>query len=155
MQLRLLFLQNLNFFFCIGVQFSSVAHPCPTPCDPMNHSTPGLSVHHQLLEFTQTHVHWVGDAIHRLILCRPLLLLPSIFPDISVLSDESALCIRWQKHWNFCCFNISPSNEHPGLIFRMDWLDLCAVQGTLKSLLQHHRSKASILQCSAFFIVQL
>ena len=116
MQLRLLSLQNLNFFFCIGVQFSSVAHPCPTPCDPMNHSTPGLSVHHQLLEFTQTHVHWVGDAIHRLILCRPLLLLPSIFPDISVLSDESALCIRWQKHWNFCCFNISPSNEHPGLI---------------------------------------
>ena len=116
MQLRLLSLQNLNFFFCIGVQFSSVAHPCPTPCDPMNHSTPGLSVHHQLLEFTQTHVHWVGDAIHRLILCRPLLPLPSIFPDISVLSDESALCIRWQKHWNFCCFNISPSNEHPGLI---------------------------------------
>ena len=91
----------------------------------------------------------------RLILCRPLLLLPSIFPSIRVLSNESALCIRWPKYWSFS-FNISPSNEHPGLIFfRMDWLDLLAVQGTLKNLLQHHSSKASILQRSAFFIVQL
>ena len=91
---------------------------------------------------------------HHLILCRPLLLLPSIFPSIGVFSNESALHIRWLKHWSFS-FNISPSNEHPGLIsLRMDWLDL-AVRGTLKSLLQHHSSKASILLCSAFFIVQL
>ena len=132
-------------------QFSSVAQLCPTLCDPMNCSISGLSVHHQLLESPQTYVHWVGDAI----LCRPLLLLPSIFPSIRVFSDESALRINWPKYWSFS-FNISPSNEHPGLIsFRMDWSDLLAVQGTLKSLLQHHSSKASILLCSAFFIVQL
>ena len=89
------------------------------------------------------------------ILCRPLLLPPSIFPSIRVLSNESVLCIRWPKYWSFS-FSISPSNEHPGLISsRMDWLNLLAVQGTLKSLLQHHSSKASILQCSAFFMVQL
>ena len=92
---------------------------------------------------------------NHLILCRPLLLLPSIFPSIRVFSNHSALRIRWPKYWSFS-FNIRPSNEHPGLIsFKMDWLDLLAVQGTLKSLLQHHSSKASILQCSAFFIVQL
>ena len=92
---------------------------------------------------------------NHLILCHPLLLLPSIFPSIRVFSNESALCIRWSKYWSFS-FNISPSNEHPGLIsFKMDWLDLLAVQGTLKSLLQHHSSKASILRCSAFFTVQL
>ena len=92
---------------------------------------------------------------NHLILCRPLLLLPSILPSIRVFSNESALCIRWPKYWNFSV-NISPSNEHPELIsLRMDWLDLLAVQGTLKSLFQHHNSKASILQCSAFFIVQL
>src|SRR5574340_252312 len=92
---------------------------------------------------------------NHLILCRPLLLLPSILPSIRVFSNESALHIRWPQYWSFS-FNISPSNEHPGLIsFRMDWLDLLAVQGTLKSLLQHHSSKASILLCSAFFIVQL
>ena len=92
---------------------------------------------------------------NHLILCHPLLLLPSIFPGIRVFSSELALCIRWPKDWSFS-FNISPSSEHPGLIsFRMDWLDLLAVQGTLKSLLQHHTSKASILQHSAFFIVQL
>ena len=91
---------------------------------------------------------------NHLILCRPLLLLPSIFPSIRVFSNESALCIRWPKYWSFS-FNISPSNEHPGLIsFRMDWLDLLAIQGTLKSLLQHHSSKASIIRHSAFFIVQ-
>ena len=95
----------------------------------------------------------VMPSIH-LILCRPLLLLPSIFPSIRIFSDESVLHIRWPKYWSFS-FNISPSNEHPGLIFRMDRLDLLAVQGTLKSLLVHHSSKASILQCSAFFIVQL
>ena len=92
---------------------------------------------------------------NHLILCRPLLLLPSIFPSIRVLSNESVLCIRWPKYWSFS-FNISPSNEHSELIsFRMDWLDLLAVQGTLKSLLQHHSSKASILWHSAFFRVQL
>ena len=137
------------------VQFSSVAQSCLTFCDPMNHSTPGLPVHHQLPEFTQTHVHWVGDAINHLILCHPLLLLPSIFPSIRVFSNESTLHMSWPKYWSFS-FNISPSKEHPGLMsFRMDWLDLLAVQGTLKSLLQHHRSKASILPCSAFFTVQL
>ena len=94
-------------------------------------------------------------ASNQLILRHPLLLLPSIFPNIRVFSNESTLCIRWRKYWNFS-FSISPSNEHPELIsFRMDWLDLLAVQGTLKSLLQHHSSKASILRCSAFFIVQL
>ena len=93
--------------------------------------------------------------LNDLILCHPLVLLPSIFPSIRVFSNESALHIRWPKYWSFS-FNISPSNEYPGLIsFRMDWLDLLAVQGTLKSLLQHHHSKASILQCSAFFIIQL
>ena len=92
---------------------------------------------------------------NHLILCLPLLLLPSIFPSIRVFSNESALCIRWPKYWSFS-FSISPSNEHPGLIsFRMDWLDLLAVQGTVRSLLQHHSSKASILRCSAFFMVQL
>ena len=92
---------------------------------------------------------------NHLILCHLLLLMPSIFPSIRVFSNESALRIRWPKYWSFS-FNISPSNEHPGLIsFRIDWLDLLAVQGTLKSLLQHHSSRASILQCSAFFIVQL
>ena len=108
------------------------------------------------LEFTQTHVHWIDDDTQpsHLILCCPLLLLPSIFPSNRVFSNGSALHIRWPKYWSFS-FSISPSNEHPGLIsFRMDWLDVLAVQGTLKSLLQHHSSKASILLCSAFFIVQ-
>ena len=92
---------------------------------------------------------------NHLILCRPLLHLPSIFPSIKVFSNESALHIRWPKYWSFR-YNISPSNEHPGMIsFRMDWVDLLAVQGTLKSILQHHSSKASILQCSAFFTAQL
>ena len=136
-------------------QFSSVAQSCLTLCYPMNHSTPGLPVHHQLPEFTQTHVHRVGDAIQPSILCRPLLLLPPILPSMRVFSNESTLRMRWPKYWSFS-FNISPSNEYPGLIsFRMDWLDLLAVQGTLKSLLQHHSSKASILRCSAFFRVQL
>ena len=122
----------------------------------MNCTTPGLPVHHQLPEFTQTRVHRVGDAIQPyLILCCPLLLLPPIPPSIRVFSNESALRIRWSKYWSFS-FSISPSNEQSGLIsFRMDWLDLLAVQGTLKSLLQHHSSKASILQRSAFFTVQL
>ena len=124
-------------------------------CNPMDSSMPGLPVHQQLPEFTQIHVHWVSDAIQPYHPRLPLLLLPSIFPSIRVFSNESALHIMWPKYWSFS-FSISPSNEHSGLIsFRMDWLDLLAVQGTLKSLLQHHSSEASILQCSAFFIVQL
>ena len=139
----------------LSVQFSSVTQSCLTLCDPMNCSTPGLPVHHHLPEFTQTHVFRVGDAISHLILCRPLFLLPPNPPCIRVFSNESTLRMRWPKYWSFS-FSIIPSNEHPGLIcFRMDWLDLLAVQGTLKSLLQHHSSKASILQCSAFFTVQL
>ena len=119
----------------------------------MDCSTPGFPVHHQLPESTQTHVHWVMSSSHLILGC--CLLLPSIFPSIRVFSNESVLHITWPKYWRFS-FNISPSNEYSGLIsFRMDWLDLPAVQGTLKSLLQYHRSKASILQCSAFFIVQL
>ena len=123
----------------------------------MNCSMPGLSVHHQLLKFTQTHVHRVGDAIQpsHPLLSRPLLLLPPIPPSIRVFSNESTLRMRWAKYWS-CNFSIIPSKEIPGLIsFRMDWLDLLAVQGTLKSLLQYHSSKASILQHSAFFTVQL
>ena len=120
----------------------------------MNCSTPGLPVHHQLPESTQTMSIELVMPSNHLVLCHPLLL-PSIFPTIRVFSNESALCIRWPKYLSFS-FNISPSNEHPRLIsFRMDWLDLLAVQGTLKSLLQHHSSKTSILRCSAFFIVQL
>ena len=121
----------------------------------MNHSTAGYPVHHQLPEFTQTHVDQVGDPSSHLIFCRPLLLLPPIPPSVRVFSNESTLRMRWPKYWSFS-FSIIPSNEHTGLIsFRMDWLDLLAVQGTLKSLLHHHSSKASILQCSAFFTVQL
>ena len=126
-------------------------------CDPMNGSTPGLPVHHQLLEFTQTHVHPVGDAIQPSHPLSPLLLLPSIPPSIRVFSTQSAihtLHMRWPKYWSFS-FTIRLSNEHPGLIFRMDWLNLLVVQGTLRSLLQNHSSKASILRCSAFLIVQL
>ena len=124
-------------------------------CNPMDCSTPGLPVRHQLPELAQTHVHRAGDASSHLILCRPLLLLPSVFPSIRVFSNESVLCMRWPKYWSFS-FSISPSNEHPGLIsFRMDWLHLLAVQGTLKSLLQYRSSKASSLQCSAFLMVQL
>ena len=121
----------------------------------MNRSTPSLPVHHQLPEFTKLiSIESVMSSNH-LIPCRPLLFLPSIFPSIRVFSNESALRITWPKYWGFS-FYISPSNEHPGLIsFRMDWLDLLTVQGTLKSLLQHHSSKASILRCSAFFIIQL
>ena len=195
-----------------SVQFSSVAQSCPTLCDPMNCSTPGLPVHHNLPEFTQTHVHRVRDGIQQLlclvtisvqlilvqslsrvrlfetpwiaagqaslsitisrsslrlmsiksvmpsshlILCHPLLLLPPVSPSIRIFSNESTLCMRWPKFWSFS-FSIIPSKEIPGLIsFRMDWFDLLAVQGTLKSLLQHYCSKASILRHSAFFTVQL
>ena len=121
----------------------------------MNCSMPGLPVHHQLPEFTQTtSVESVMPSSH-LILCRPLLLLPPTPPSIRVFSNESTLCMRWPKYWSFS-FSIIPSKGHPGLIsFRMVWLDLLAVQGTLKSRLQHHSSKASILRRSAFFTVQL
>ena len=137
-------------------QFSSVTQSCLTLCGPMNCSTPGLPVHHQLQSPPKLKsIESLMPSKH-LILCHPLLLfLPSIFPIIRVFPNESALHIRWPKYWSFS-FSISPSNEHPGLIsFRMDRLDLLAVQGTLKSLLQHRSSKASILQHSAFFIVQL
>ena len=138
-----------------SVQFSSVAQSCLTLCDPMNRSTPGLPVHHHLLEFTQTHVHRVGDAIqpsHPGSSPSP----PAPVPlSIRVFSNESTLHMRWQKYWSFS-FSIIPSKEIPGLIsFRMDWLDLLAVQGTLKSLHQRHSSKASILWCSVFFTAQL
>ena len=124
-------------------------------CDPMNCSMPGLPIHHQLLECTKPmSIKSVMPSNH-LILCSPLLLLPPIFPSIRIFSNESALRIRWLKYWSFS-FNKCPSTEHPGLIsFRMDWLDLLAVQGSLKNLLQHRSSKASILQRSAFFRVQL
>ena len=141
----------LVYYYCC----SSVTKLCLTPCDPMDCSTPHFPVHHHLLELAQTHIYQVSDAIqpsHPLSSPSP----PAFnFPNIRVFSNESALCIRWPKYWSFS-FNISPSNGYPGLIsFRMDCFDLLAVQGTLKSLLQHHSSKASILLCSAFFIVHL
>ena len=115
---------------------------CSTLGDPMNCCMPGLLVHHQLPEFTQTHVRRVSEPSHHLILCRPRLLLPTIPPRIRVFSKVSTLRMRWPKYWSFS-FSIIPSKEHPGLnSFRMDWLDLLAVQGTLKSLLQHHSSKS-------------
>ena len=148
--------QGLYFIYLCTPQFSSVAQSCPTLCDPMSCSTPGLPVHHQLPEFTQfpVSIESVMPSSH-LILCCPLLLLPPIPPSIRVFSNESTLHMRWPKYWSFG-FSISPSDEHPGLIsLRMDWLDLLATQGTLRSLLQHHSSKPSILWYSAFFTVQL
>ena len=131
---------SIGLYFCflcqyhtvlMTVQFTSVAQSCLTLCDPMNHSLPGLPVHPQLPEFTQTQVHWCHPT--SVILCHPLPLLPSIFPSIRIFSNESVLHIRWPKYWSFS-FKFSPSNEHPGLIsFRKDWLDLLAVQGTLES----------------------
>ena len=119
----------------------------------MDCSTPGFPVLHNLPEFAQTHVHWVGDAIQPSPPLSSLFLLPSIFPSIKVFSSGSALCIRWPKYWSS---NSSPSNEYSGLIsFQIDWFDLLAVQETLKSLLQHHTLKASVLWCSVFFMVQL
>ena len=127
---------------------SSVVQSCPTLCNPMDCSTPGFPVHHQILSIES------AMPSNHFILCCPLLL-PLIFPSIRVLSNESVLRIRWPKYWSFSS-SISPSNEYSGLIsFRMDWMDLLAIQGTLKSLLQHHSSKASVLWCSAFFMVQL
>ena len=134
--------------------YCSVAQSCPALCNPMGYSMPGFPVLHYLLEFTQTHsIESVMPSSH-LILCHPLLP-PSIFPSIRVLSNESVLHIRWPEYWSFS-FSINPSNEYSELIsFRIDWLDLLAVQGTLKSLFQHHSSEASILRRSAFFVVRL
>ena len=149
----------LRYTKCL-ICFCSVVQSCLTLCDPINCSMPGLPVFHHLLELAQLHVHWIGDAIQS----SHLLLPPSPALSLSqhhglfrsrLFFNESALCIRWPKYWSFS-FSISPSNEYSGLIsFRIDWLDLLAVQETHKSLLQHHSSKASILQHSAFFIVQL
>ena len=139
---------------CHNFQISSVAQSYPTLCDPLDCSMPGFIVHHQLPELAQTHVHRVSYAIQPSLLSHPLLFLSSVFRSIRVFSNESVLHIRWPKYWNFS-FSISPSNEYLALIsFRIDLFDL-AVQGTLKSLLQHHSSKSSILRGSAFFIVQL
>ena len=139
----------------MSIQYSSITQLCLTHCDPMKRSTPGLPVSHQLPESTQTHVHWVDDAI------QPSHPLSSPSPPALNLSQHQGL-FKWVSSSHQLAkvlefqLQISPSNEHPGLIsFRMDWLDILAVQGTLKSLLQHHSSKASILWCSAFFIVQL
>ena len=145
--------------FGISVQTLSHVQLFATPWTAARHAslsiTPCFPVYHQLPKPAQTHVHRDIMTSNHLILCCPLLFLPSIFPSIRVFSNESVLCIRWPKYWSFS-FSISPSNEYSGLIsFRMDWLDRPAVQGTLKSLLQHHSSKASILRHSAFFIVQL
>ena len=133
----------------------SVAKSCLTLCDPMNWSTPGFPVLHYFPEFAHTHVHWVSDAIQPSYTLSPLLLLPSVFPSIRVFSNGLALCIWWPKYWSFS-FSISPSNDYSGLIsFRIEWFDLFAVQGTLKSPLQHHSLNVSIFQCSAFSVVQL
>ena len=157
-QHSLLFLVPLKILWIIctaSVQFTSVTQSCPTLCDLIDCNTPGFPVHHQLLELAQIHVHQVTDAIQP---SHPSLA-PSP-PDFSlfrmrVFSHESVLRITWPKYWSFS-LNISPSNKYSGLFsFRTDWLGLLAVQGTLKSLLQHHSSKASILQHSAFFIVQI
>ena len=135
--------------------FSSVTESCPTLCDPMDCCTPGLPVHHHLPELLKLmSIEFVMPSNY-LIHCHPLLLPPSIFPSIRVFCNESVLHIRWPEYWSFSS-RISLSNAYSGLIsFRMDWLDLLAVQGALKSLIQHHSSKASILRYSAFFVVQL
>ena len=135
----------------------SVALSCPTLCDSMGCSKPGFPIHQYLYHYPgvfSNDTHWVDDVIEHLMLCCTLLLLPSVFPSIRVFSNEAVLCIRWPEKWSFS-YSISPSNEYSGLIsFRMDWLDLLAAQGTLKSLLQHHRAKATVLQCFTFFMVQ-
>ena len=142
-----------NLSRSLHYQFSSVAQSCPALCNPCNHhASLSFTISQSLLKLMS--IESVMPSNH-LILCRPLLLLPSICPSIRVFSNESVLCIRWIKYWSFS-FSVSPSNEYLWLISsRIDWFDLLAVQGTLKSLLKHHSSKALILQCSAFFIVRL
>ena len=137
-----------------SVHFSSVAQSCPNVCNPMDCSTPGCPVHHQILGLEQTHVHWSMMPSNHLILCHSLLLLPSIFPSLKVFSNESGFHIRWSKYWTFN-FSVSPSSEYSIMIsLRADWLELLEVQRILKRLLQHHNSKAPILRHSAFFMVQ-
>ena len=147
--------KNAFYVFFNSVQFSSVAQSCLTLCNPMDCSMPGFLYNtnsHSLLKLMP--IELVMPSNH-LIFCHPLFLLPSVFPSIRVFSNESVLHIRWPKYWSFS-FSICPSSEYSWLIsFRMDWLDLLAVQGTLKSLLQHHNSKASPLRCSAFLMVQI
>ena len=151
------YIHFVRFLKSVSVQFSSVTQTCLTLCHPRDCSTPGLPVPHHLPQFVQTHVRWVGDAMQP---SHPLLFPSSLALNLSqhrVFSSELALCIRWPKYWSFS-FSISPSNEYSVLLmisFRIDWFDLLASQGTLKSLLQHHSSKASILWRSAFFQVQL
>ena len=144
----------IRIFFHLVVTLSlvsSVTQSCPTLCNPMDCSAPGFPVHHQLLELAQAHVHLITMPSNHLILCCPLLL-PSVFPSIRVFSNEWVLRIRWPQYWSFS-FSLSPSNEYSGPIsFRMDWLDFLAVQGTLKSLLQHHSSEASTLWRSDSFL---
>ena len=145
-----LFFSTSSFF--TSVQFSSVTQSCLTLWNPMDWSTSGFLVHHQLLELTQIHVHWAGEPSNHLILPCSLLLLPSIFPSTRVFSNELALHIRWPKYWSFS-FNISPSSDYSGLIsFMMDGLDLLAVHRVLEGLLQHHSSKTSILWRSAVWV---
>ena len=147
--------QRLQSPFKGHVKLVQFSHSVMSLCDPMDCIMPGLPVHYWLPVFTQIQSIESVMPYNHLVLCHPLLLLPSIFPSIRVFSNESVLHIRWPKYWIFS-FIISPSNEYSGLVsFRMNWLDRLAVQGTLKSLLQHHSSKASILRCSVFFTVQL
>ena len=142
-------------YLLIRLSVSSIAQLYPTLCNPMDFSTSGFPVHHQIRSLLKLMSIELVKPSNHLILSHPLLLLPSVFHSIRVLSSESVLPIRWPKYWSFS-FSISPSNEYLGLIsFRMDWLDLLAVQETLKSFFQHHSSKASVLRHSAFFIVQL
>ena len=143
-------ISSQGWYVVSSVQFNAVAQSCLTPCDSMDCSMPDFPVHHQLPELAQTHDHQVSDAIQPSHPLSPLLLLPSVFPSMRVFSNESILHIRWPKYWSFS-FSISPSNEYSGLIsFRMDWLHLLAVQGTLTSLLQHHSSKASSFSALSF-----
>ena len=148
-------MQGLGSISGQGTRSHCSVQSCPTLCDPVNRSMPGsltITNSQSLLKLTSIESMMPSN---RLILCRPLLLLPSVLPNIRVFSNESVLCIRWPKYWNFS-FSISPSSEYSGLIsFRMEWFDLLSVQGTLKSLLQHHSLKASILWRSAFFMAQL
>ena len=142
-------MQKINLLFLSPVQ------SCRTLWDPINCSMPGIPVLHHFPEFVQTHVHWLGDAIQLSHPLSPPSPLTSVFPSISVFSSESDLHIRWSKYWS-SSFTISPSNGYSGLIFfRIDWFDLLAVQGILRSLLQYHNSEAWILQCSTFFMVQI
>ena len=147
-------MENRGSMYKTLSQFSLVAQSSPILCNPINHNMPGLLIHHQLADFIKVmSIKSVMPSSH-LILCRPLLLLPPIPPSIRVFPNESTLHMRWSKYWSFS-FIVSPSNEHPGLIFRMDWLDVLAVQRTLKSLLQHHSSKApliTILHLATFFL---